>query len=91
MTEHEPLAIEVRDLRMRYRKTRTMRDVLLRPGRPEWVEVLKGLDLEVRSGEVVGIIGANGSGKTSLVKVLATLVLPTSGTARVWGPEWPGP
>jgi len=85
MTEHEPLAIEVRGVTKRYRKERRMRDVLLHPRRSEWVDVLKGLDLEVRSGEVFGILGANGSGKTSLIKILATLVLPTSGTARVFG------
>ncbi len=62
-----------------------MRELLLRPWRVEWVDVRKGLDLEVRSGEVFGIVGPNGAGKTSLIKILATLVLPTSGTVRVLG------
>jgi len=46
---------------------------------------LKGVDLEIHPGEIIGLIGANGAGKTTLVKILAGIVHPTSGEARVLG------
>jgi ABC-2 type transport system permease protein len=44
-----------------------------------------GVNLAVRQGEVFGLVGPNGAGKTTLVKILSTLILPTSGTAQVNG------
>jgi ABC-2 type transport system ATP-binding protein len=49
------------------------------------VRALKGLDLEVRRGEVFGLLGPNGSGKTTTIKLLLGLLFPTEGEALVFG------
>ena len=49
------------------------------------VEALKGVCLTVPSGELFGIIGPDGAGKTSLFRILTTLLLPDSGNASVCG------
>ncbi len=46
---------------------------------------LSGIDLEVPRGEVFGILGPNGAGKSTLLKVVARVLRPTAGRARVWG------
>lgn len=49
------------------------------------VEALRGIDLQVKRGEIVCLLGPNGAGKTTLVKILATLLLPDGGRASVDG------
>ena len=49
------------------------------------VTALDGLDLEVKSGTVLGLLGPNGAGKTTVVSILTTLVKPTEGNATVAG------
>ncbi|MFV2069985.1 MAG: ABC transporter ATP-binding protein [Pirellulales bacterium] len=51
------------------------------------VRALKALDLEVRQGEIFGLLGPNGSGKTTTIKLLLGLLFPTSGQALVFGRE----
>jgi ABC-2 type transport system ATP-binding protein len=53
--------------------------------KPENVTALAGVDLEVAPGEFFGLLGPNGAGKTTLIKILTTLLLPTSGEARIFG------
>ena len=49
------------------------------------VRVLEDVSLQVREGEIVGIVGSNGAGKSSLVKVILNLLKPTSGTTKFEG------
>ena len=49
------------------------------------VHAVKGVDLDVAEGEVVGFLGPNGAGKTTTLRMLTTLLKPTAGSARVAG------
>ena len=49
------------------------------------VQAVKGINLEIKAGEVFGFLGPNGAGKSTAVRMLTTLLRPTSGTARVAG------
>jgi len=75
------IAIETRQLTKVYETPRGWR----RAAGSSPISAVNGVDLEVQKGEVYGLLGPNGAGKTTLVKLLCTLILPTSGTATVAG------
>ena len=52
-------------------------------GKP--IVALNKVDLNINYGEIIGLLGANGAGKTTFVKILATLLLPSEGNASVYG------
>ena len=69
MTTQTPLAIEASGLVKTFGETRAV----------------DGVDLAVRSGTVYGVLGPNGAGKTTTIRMLATLLRPDAGSARVLG------
>jgi ABC-2 type transport system ATP-binding protein len=76
----ESTAIEARALRKTYVTTRG----IIRRTRVEQV-ALRGVDLAIAQGELFGLLGPNGAGKTTMVKIFTTLLLPSSGSARILG------
>jgi ABC-2 type transport system ATP-binding protein len=73
------IAIDVVDLTRSFRK----RKGWLRSG--ELVEAVRGISFAVPQGTSFGVLGPNGAGKTTTIKMLATLLLPSSGTACING------
>jgi ABC-2 type transport system ATP-binding protein len=73
-------AIEVSDLRRAYRSSKGIFRKKL-----EIVEAVKGITFDVNFGELFGLVGPNGAGKTTTIKMLTTLLTPTSGSAKVLG------
>src|SRR3954454_9304850 len=55
-------------------------------GRPK-ARALKALDMEVKRGEVLRLLGTNGSGKTTTIKLLLGLLFPTEGQALIFGKD----
>ena len=68
-------AVTTSDLRRVYKS---------RDGNPD-VVALDGVSMDIQEGEVHGLLGPNGAGKTTLVKLLSTVLLPTSGSASILG------
>ncbi|MDQ0247040.1 ABC-2 type transport system ATP-binding protein [Bacillus fengqiuensis] len=50
-------------------------------------EIIKGIDFELKKGEVFGFLGPNGAGKTTTIRMLVGLIRPTSGTIRICGKD----
>jgi ABC-2 type transport system ATP-binding protein len=69
MTTHAPLAIEATGLEKSFGDTRAV----------------AGVDLAVPEGAIYGVLGPNGAGKTTVIRMLATLIPPDAGSARVLG------
>ena len=80
-------AVETKDLvKVFERGRRTIWQRLRRePDRRERFSAVDGIDLRVETGEIFGLLGPNGAGKTTTMKMLATLLIPTSGSIRVLG------
>jgi len=49
------------------------------------LKAVDNISLEVKEGEIFGLLGPNGAGKTTTIKILATLLNPTKGEAKLWG------
>ena len=79
-----PVAISVENLTKTFPPAQGL-SALLRPKRSEGVEALQGVSLEVSRGEIFGLLGPNGGGKTTLLEILATYLLPTGGRVLLNG------
>src|SRR2546425_13156544 len=74
MLSHEPeVRVDVQNLKREF------------DSKERKVVALNGVSLKVRQGEIFGVLGPNGAGKTTLIRILSTLLLPTSSIARAMG------
>lgn len=64
-----------------------VKDIQLQFDRP----ILSSVSFSIKAGEIVGIVGASGGGKSSLLKIIAGLLDPTSGEVRLNGERVKGP
>jgi len=80
-------AVETRDLVKTFERGRrtVWQRIRREPDRRDRFRAVDGIDLVVQPGEIFGLLGPNGAGKTTTMKMLATLLIPTSGTIRVLG------
>lgn len=72
-----PIAYDIESVRFQYAQQTS--------SEADWI--LNDIGFQVSSGEILGIVGPNGSGKTSLLKVLAKILLPQHGSLRLFGNE----
>jgi ABC-2 type transport system ATP-binding protein len=81
-----PFAVEAAGLTKRYRRQRSLVDLVHRRPVLE-TDALTDVSLNIVEGEVFGLLGPNGSGKTTFLKLLSTILSPTSGTAKIFGAD----
>jgi lipopolysaccharide transport system ATP-binding protein len=81
----EGKAAEAESLRELFTQTLHAPMKMLRRPKPELFWALRNVSLEVREGEVLGLIGRNGAGKTTLLKLLSRITRPTEGWAEIRG------
>ena len=84
--------IEIKDLCKEYKMYHRKKDRLLEILLPKYenhttFKAMDGFNLEVKKGEIVGILGRNGAGKSTLLKMITGVVVPTSGEIKA-NPPW---
>ncbi|UYN84803.1 MAG: ABC transporter ATP-binding protein [Microcella sp.] len=88
----DDVVIRVRSAGIRFRRNRrgrrSFKDLFAgrnRRSRPDEFWALRGIDVDVRSGEAIGVVGRNGQGKSTLLKLVAGVMLPDEGSVEVVG------
>lgn len=80
-----PVCISLRNLAKSFPSRRGFKQLIRQPFTRTPTPVIRGISLDVREGELFGILGLNGAGKTTVLKILATLIVPDGGRAIVGG------
>ncbi len=78
-------AVETWELTKRFSLPRALSALARHPFARREVLAVDRVTLRVREGELFGLLGPNGAGKTTLIKLLCTLIIPSSGGARIFG------
>ena len=84
-------AIEIRNMykyfKLMYDKPQTLKERLVfwNRAKPEYHEVLKNINIDIKKGETVALIGTNGSGKSTLLKLMTKILYPNKGTVETNG------
>jgi lipopolysaccharide transport system ATP-binding protein len=94
---NDPYAIEVRNLyksfRVYHERNSTLYEhlvgIISKKRHYEKLNVLNDISFEVKKGEMIGIIGKNGQGKTTLLQIMSRILRPDSGTVRLYGSTVP--
>lgn len=88
MTQEAPVVVRVSDISKRFviRKDKSLKERLVNLGRSnrhkEDFHALRGVNFEVRAGETVGLAGVNGSGKSTMLKLIGGILQPSSGVVE---------
>src|SRR5690606_16025534 len=88
LTDEREIALEIVDAVKRFGKEDSQKKPFWKLGGQNAARTTLGVDhmnITVRRGEIFGLLGANGSGKSTLIRLVSTLLLPDSGTIRVFG------
>ena len=80
-----PYIIETLNLTKRFPQTKSYLELFMHPFRRKEITALENVTIQVKKGEIFGLLGTNGAGKTTLIKILCTLILPNEGKAFVNG------
>lgn len=87
--ENREIALDVKDLRISYRclKSFSIKRSLLRlkKSKVEIFEAVRGVSFQVPKGEILGMVGKNGSGKSTMLRAIAGIFSPDSGTIDLHG------
>jgi ABC-2 type transport system ATP-binding protein len=87
MVVDQSVIVKATALRKHFRSGTNFVDLFRGRLRGRWINVLRGLDFEIRRGEILGIMGPNGAGKSTLLRLLCGLLVPDSGSLLVFGKE----
>ena len=78
-------AIKVKNLTKKYPIKRNFKDIFKNPFYREYLTALNNISFNVEENEVIGLIGLNGAGKTTMLKLFSSLLIPDEGSIEIFG------
>jgi ABC-2 type transport system ATP-binding protein len=78
-------AIETENVSKKFKITKRYRELFFHPFKKDGITAIENITIQVKKGEIFGLLGPNGAGKTTLIKILSTLISPTSGSVFING------